>query len=67
MKRPTRQSTWLLVTLLVALMSTSSLVKAQLTSDQELELNETEQLINSFFKGFGIEDISNKYYTCLYD
>ena len=26
-----------------------------------------EQLINSFFKGFGIEDISNKYYTCLYD
>ena len=40
-------------------------VMAQLSSEEESELGETELLVNEFLKGFRIEDINPKFFTCL--
>ena len=40
-------------------------VHAQLSAEQESELGETELLWNEFLKGFRIETINPKFYTCL--
>ena len=42
-------------------------VHGQLSSEQEAELNENELYINEFFKGFRIEEINNRFYTCLWE
>ena len=41
--------------------------QAQLTSEQEAELSENEQYFNEFLKGFRIEDINFRMYSCLWD
>ena len=44
-----------------------STVKAQLSSEQEEDLSANELYINEFFKGFRMEEINSRSYTCLWE
>ena len=56
-----------ILALLVNLCLLWSNVHAQLSSEQEGDLNENELLLNEFLKGFRIEEINNRFYTCLWE
>ena len=57
-----------LVTIFMALLCLIlSGANAQLSADEEAQLRENELYFNEFLKGFRIEDLTPKWYTCLKD
>ena len=41
--------------------------QAQLSSEQEADLDLNELYVNEFLKGFRMEEINNRFYTCLWE